>query len=84
MFGLVKRNRSFLKLYFQELEKVHTDFRIVARAHNFLEVAGIHQLLSAFSAAIQKTDGEKETLFLRLFYVRGLSDKLLFVLVYKL
>ena len=74
VFGHIKGNRSFRRFLLRGLEKVHTEFGIVALAHNLLKVAGIRQLLSKKSFPNQKTDGEKGILFLRLFYFRGLWD----------
>lgn len=74
VFGHIKGNRSFVRFLLRGLEKVHTEFGIVALAHNLLKVAGIRQLLSAKLYSNQKTAGEKGIPFLRLFYFRGLWD----------
>ncbi|WP_165328975.1 hypothetical protein [Brevibacillus agri] len=41
MFGHLKCNRSFRRFSLRDLEKMHTEFAIVALAHNLLKVAGI-------------------------------------------
>ncbi|WP_213587772.1 IS1182 family transposase, partial [Paenibacillus sp. J2TS4] len=41
VFGHIKGNRSFRRFSLRGLEKVHTEFGIVALAHNLLKVAGI-------------------------------------------
>lgn len=41
VFGHIKGNRSFRRFSLRGLEKVHTEFGIVAIAHNLLKVAGI-------------------------------------------
>ncbi|MBS4216765.1 transposase [Bacillus sp. FJAT-49711] len=46
VFGHIKGNRSFRKFLLRGLDKVHTEFGIVALAHNLLKVAGIRRLLS--------------------------------------
>ncbi|AXH98816.1 hypothetical protein DV702_03195 [Sporosarcina sp. PTS2304] len=49
------------------LEKVHTEFGIVALVHNLLKVAGIRRLLSTVNDYKPKSGGEKQIVFLRLF-----------------
>ena len=78
VFGHIKGNRSFRRFYLRGLEKVHTEFGIVALAHNFLKVAGIRQLLSGNLPPNHKTDGEKYFIFLRPSYFRDLLDSPLF------
>jgi hypothetical protein len=56
------------------LEKVHTEFGIVALAHNLLKVAGIRQLFSGPDPKDIKTGGEKRLIFLHLFYFGDLLD----------
>ena len=41
LFGHIKGNRSFRRFSLRGLDKVHTEFGIVALAHNLLKVAGI-------------------------------------------
>jgi hypothetical protein len=41
VFGHIKGNRSFRRFSLRGLDKVHTEFGIVALAHNLLKVAGI-------------------------------------------
>ena len=74
MFGHIKGNRSFRRFLLRGLEKVHTEFGIVALAHNLLKVAGIRQLLSEQRQKDTKTGGEKRVIFLHLFYFEDLSD----------
>lgn len=70
VFGHIKGNRSFRRLLLRGLEKVHTEFGIVALAHNLLKVAGIRQLLSRKISKNINTGGEKRLVFLHLFYFR--------------
>ncbi|MFH5181634.1 IS1182 family transposase [Paenibacillus sp. TAB 01] len=49
VFGHIKGNRSFRRFFLRGLDKVHTEFGIVALAHNLLKVAGIR-----FAAFLQK------------------------------
>lgn len=74
VFGHIKGNRSFRRFLLRGLEKVHTEFGIVALAHNLLKVAGIRQLLSEQRQKDTKTGGEKRVIFLHLFYFEDLSD----------
>lgn len=74
VFGHIKGNRSFRRFLLRGLEKVHTEFGIVALAHNLLKVAGIRQLLSRKLHNHLKTGGEKQLAFLHLFYFRDLLD----------
>ncbi len=73
-FGHIKGNRSFRRFLLRGLEKVHTEFGIVALAHNLLKLAGIRQLISGQSQKDTKTDGEKLHIFLHRFYFEDLSD----------
>ena len=63
VFGHIKGNRSFRRFLLRGLEKVHTEFGIVALAHNLLKVAGIRQLLSRIISKNIKTGGEKRFVF---------------------
>ncbi|MFJ7831068.1 hypothetical protein ACIQXU_12660, partial [Peribacillus sp. NPDC097284] len=54
--------------------KVQTEFGIVAMAHNLLKIAGLRQLLSVNYYRNRKTGGEKQLIFLHLFYFRDLLD----------
>lgn len=74
VFGHIKGNRSFRRFLLRGLEKVHTEFGIVALAHNLLKVAGIRQLLSRKISKNINTGGEKRLVFLHLFYFRDLLD----------
>ena len=74
VFGHIKGNRSFRRFLLRGLEKVHTEFGVVALAHNLLKVAGIRQLLSRKKSENIKTGEEKLVVFLHLFYFRDLLD----------
>jgi len=54
VFGHIKGNRSFRRFSLRGLEKVHTEFGIVALAHNLLKVAGIR-----FATLQQKQKNQK-------------------------
>ena len=54
VFGHIKGNRSFRRFSLRGLEKVHTEFGIVALAHNFLKAAGIR-----LAALLHKAGPEK-------------------------
>ncbi|WP_243458156.1 IS1182 family transposase [Sporosarcina sp. Te-1] len=71
VFGHIKGNRSFRRFSLRGLNKVHTEFGIVALAHNLLKVAGIRQLLSLVD---EKIGGERQGVFLHQFYFRDLLD----------
>ncbi|WP_407408281.1 hypothetical protein, partial [Peribacillus sp.] len=45
-----------------------------AMAHNLLKIAGLRQLLSVNYYRNRKTGGEKQLVFLHLFYFRDLLD----------
>ncbi|MBM7716609.1 transposase [Siminovitchia sp. FSL H7-0308] len=74
VFGHIKGNRSFRRFSLRGLKKVHVAFGIVALAHNFLNVAGIRQLLSGGDPKNTKSGERKQTVFLRLIYFRGFLD----------
>ena len=74
VFGHIKGNRSFRKFSLRGIEKVHTEFGIVALAHNLLKVAGIRELLSVLNEKNTRTGGEKRFVFRHLFYFRDLLD----------
>lgn len=78
VFGHIKGNRSFRRFSLRGLEKVHTEFGIVALAHNLLKVAGIR--LTTFLKS-----RDKKRLGARKFYtlgptvfIWGLTGQLLF------
>lgn len=54
VFGHIKGNRSFRRFSLRGLEKVHTEFGIVALAHNLLKVAGIRH-----ATLLQKRQNQK-------------------------
>ncbi len=72
--GYIKGNRSFRRFSLRGIDKVHTEFGIVALAHNLLKVASIRQLLSEKYRKPTKRGGEKRLVFLHLFYFRDLLD----------
>ena len=74
VFGHIKGNRSFRRFLLRGLEKVHTEFGIVALAHNLLKVAGIRRLFSGPGPKDIETGGEKRLVFLHLFYFGDLLD----------
>ena len=53
-------------------QKVHTEFGILAMAHNLLKIASIRQLFSGPTPINQKNSRRKGKSFLRLFYFWGL------------
>nr|WP_230200110.1 transposase [Bacillus niameyensis] len=55
MFGHIKGNRSFRRFLLRGHEKVHTEFGIVAFAHNLLKIASIRQLFSGNKRKNTKT-----------------------------
>ncbi|MED0724904.1 transposase, partial [Aneurinibacillus aneurinilyticus] len=58
VFGHIKGNRSFWRFSLRGLEKVHTEFGIVALAHNLLKVASI-RLTAFLTKAQNKKVGRK-------------------------
>ncbi|WP_408020175.1 hypothetical protein, partial [Sporosarcina sp. USHLN248] len=66
------------KFSLRGIEKVHTEFGIVALAHNLLKVAGIRELLSVLNEKNTRTGGEKRFVFRHLFYFRDLLDSPVF------
>ncbi|MEZ7171776.1 transposase [Sporosarcina sp. OR05] len=73
-FGHIKGNRSFRGFLLRGLQKVSTEFGIVALAHNFLKVAGFRQSLPRGPDEKSKTGGGKQFVSLHLFYFRNLLD----------
>ncbi|WP_052648921.1 IS1182 family transposase, partial [Paenibacillus sp. E194] len=63
VFGHIKGNRSFRRFSLRGLEKVHTEFGIVALAHNLLKVAGI-RLATFLQKQVRKKAGRKTLRFL--------------------
>jgi len=45
VFGHIKGNRSFRRFSLRGIDKVHTEFGIVAIAHNILKIAELRRLL---------------------------------------
>ncbi|MEK3732013.1 IS1182 family transposase [Paenibacillus sp. FSL M8-0334] len=74
VFGHIKGNRSFRRFSLRGLEKVHTEFGIVALAHNLLKVAGI-RLATFFQTQGRKKVGRRNgSLLVQPFYFRDLLD----------
>jgi len=63
VFGHIKGNRSFRRFSLRGLDKVHTEFGIVAMAHNLLKVASIR--LAAFLETLWNKNGRKTVLAFR-------------------
>lgn len=73
IFGHIKGNRSFRRFSLRGLDKVHTEFGIVALAHNLLKVAGIR--LVTFCKSMGKKSWTENIAFFRpTFYFRDLLD----------
>ncbi|WP_249222080.1 IS1182 family transposase [Planococcus alpniumensis] len=70
VFGHIKGNRSFRRFLLRGLEKVHTEFGIVALAHNLLKVAGMRRLLSVTSP-INEKQTEKKKFFFSVCFILG-------------
>jgi len=75
VFGHIKGNRSFRRFSLRGLDKVHTEFGIVALAHNILKVASIRRLLSEKN---KKASG-KNIVFFHLPLISGLIRQPLFM-----
>jgi len=76
VFGHIKGNRSFRRFSLRGLEKVHTEFGIVALAHNLLKVAGI-RLTTFLKTHGQKMGGRRKYYFsIHPFYFSNLLDSL--------
>ncbi|MFU1795415.1 transposase [Paenibacillus azoreducens] len=83
VFGHIKGNRSFRRFSLRGMEKVHTEFGIVALAHNLLKVAGIRSATFLKSERTKKV-GRKTLRFLaQHFYFGDLLDSpsILFALI---
>gem|GEM_PF-2105169 len=63
VFGHIKGNRSFRRFSLRGLDKVHTEYGIVAMAHNLLKVASIR--LAAFLETLWNKNGRKTILAFR-------------------
>jgi transposase len=74
VFGHIKGNRSFRRFSLRGLEKVHTEFGIVALAHNLLKVAGIRLATFLHKHSHKKSWTENITFFRPTFYFRDLLD----------
>ena len=59
VFGHIKGNRSFRRFSLRGLDKVHTEFGIVAMAHNLLKVASIRFAAFLKSLWNEKMDGNR-------------------------
>ncbi|WP_249730666.1 transposase, partial [Paenibacillus sp. J2TS4] len=68
--GHIKGNRSFRRFSLRGLEKVHTEFGIVALAHNLLKVAGI-RLAAFLQKQRRKKVGRKTCLFPAQLFILG-------------
>ncbi|MHA7967594.1 IS1182 family transposase [Paenibacillus sp. CAU 1782] len=74
VFGHIKGNRSFRRFSLRGLEKVHTEFGIVALAHNLLKAARIRLSIYLEKQAHKKA-GRKTLRFLaQPIYFRGFLD----------
>ncbi|MFH5181912.1 transposase [Paenibacillus sp. TAB 01] len=71
LFGHIKGNRSFRRFSLQGLGKVHTEFEIVALAHNLLKVAGIRHA-TFLHKQVHKKAGRKTLRFLAQPFIFGL------------
>jgi len=79
VFGHIKGNRSFRRFSLRGLKKVHTEFGIVALAHNLLKVAGI-RLATFLQKQAHKKVGRKTLRFLaQPFYFGDLLDSPLYL-----
>lgn len=74
VFGHIKGNRSFRRFSLRGLEKVHTEFGIVALAHNLLKVAGIRHATFRQKRQNKKSWTENMTFFRPTFYFGDLLD----------
>jgi transposase len=74
VFGHIKGNRSFRRFSLRGLEKVHTEFGIVALAHNLLKVAGIRLATFLHKQAHKKVERKTRWFPAQLFCFRGLLD----------
>ena len=69
VFGHIKGNRSFRRFSLRVLDKVHTEFGIVAIAHNLLKVASIR--LATFLETLWNKNGRKTVLEFRPHFILG-------------
>ncbi|MBK3496407.1 transposase [Viridibacillus sp. YIM B01967] len=67
VFGHFKGNRSFRRFSLRGLEKVRTEFGIVAMVHNLLKIAGILQLFSPEQRKMKKIPKKNSTFFFGIF-----------------
>ena len=74
VFGHIKGNRSFRRFSLRGLEKVHTEFGIVALAHNLLKVAGVRLAIFLHKQMHIKSWTENMTFFRPTFYFGDLLD----------
>ncbi|WP_232713529.1 IS1182 family transposase [Bacillus xiapuensis] len=73
-FGHIKGNRSFRRFSLRGIDKVHTEFGIVALAHNFLKMAGLAQTFSGNPLTMKERGEKNELFFSPRSYFRGLWD----------
>ncbi|WP_407653404.1 transposase [Brevibacillus ruminantium] len=59
VFGYIKGSHSFRRFSLRGLEKVHTEFGIVAMAHNLLKVAGTRLATFLHKQIHKKLDGKR-------------------------
>jgi len=69
VLGHIKGNRSFRRFSLRGLDKVHTEFGIVAMAHNLLKVASIR--CAAFLKTQWNKNGRKTVLVIRPLFILG-------------
>ncbi|BFH62579.1 IS1182 family transposase [Paenibacillus azoreducens] len=74
VFGHIKGNRSFRRFSLRGMEKVHTEFGIVALAHNLLKVAGIRSATFLQKRQNKKSWTENMTFSRPTFYFGDLLD----------
>ena len=78
VFGHIKGNRLFRRFSLRGLEKVHTEFGIVALAHNLLKVAGVRLATFRLKQMRKKSWTENMMFFRPTFFILGLLDSPIF------
>ncbi len=74
VFGNLKSNLAFRQFLLRGLEKVQTEFAILAMAHNLLKVVGLLCRNHLIKRKIKKEGGEKRFIFLHLLHFRDFLD----------
>ncbi|RDU38103.1 hypothetical protein DRW41_00585 [Neobacillus piezotolerans] len=74
VFGILKGNLAFRQFLLRGLEKVQTEFGILAMAHNLLKVVGLLCRNHLIKRKIKKEGGEKRFIFLHLLHFRDFLD----------